>query len=120
MVFTRNDDKDDFRHVIFTVLDFSTEDEMPLALKREKLDRVTHLISLTNDDTRAIKHVKEEEEREDIPRWQINNIRCFIGYLTHRHRMREPVDEGDFLSISKAQVDKYCMSPKYSYVPPDT
>ena len=69
MVFTRNDDKDAFRHVIFTVLDFDTEDKMPLALQREGLDRVTHLISLGDDDLRAIKHVNEEGEREDIPRW---------------------------------------------------
>ena len=112
MVFTRNDAKDAFRHVMFTVLDFSTEDKMPLALQNEGLDRVTHLISLTDDDLRAIKHVNEKGEREDIPRWQINNVRCFIGYLVHRHKMREPVGE-DYLSITKAQLDEYRVSPNF-------
>ena len=74
MVFTRSDDKDAFWHVMFTVLDFSTDDKMPLALQREGLDRVTHLISLTEDDLKAMKYVNEKGEREDIPRWQVNNV----------------------------------------------
>ena len=76
------------------------------------MDRVTHLISLTDDDLRAIKYVNEEGQKEDIPRWQINNVRCFIGYIVHRHKMREPVGE-DYLSIIKVQLDEYRVSPNF-------
>ena len=45
MVFTRNDDKDAFRHVMFTVLDFSAEDnDCPAPPNSEPVDLASPVV----------------------------------------------------------------------------
>ena len=112
MVFTSNDDKDAFKHVMFNVLDVSTSDKMVRARKDLGLDWIMHLILLTDEDLSNLRYTDEKGEKENIPCWQINNVRCFIGYMQHRHKRRDPIGDG-YLTITKEQLDLYRVSPNF-------
>ena len=105
MAFTRNDDRDAFKHVMFTVLDFSTDDEMPRALKREKLDRITHLMSLADEDLMDLKYINAIGEKRHVPYSQIDIIRCFIGYTDDRYHKGDRIKRDEFLTITKGQLE---------------
>ena len=63
------------------MIHFSTEDDMARALCNEKSYHIIRPVSLNYEDLLAIKFVNEKEENTNIPRWQVNNVRCFIGYV---------------------------------------
>ena len=116
MVFTRNDAKLAFTHVLDTIFERPDGSSFKSSLINNGIDDIFNLITIDDTTINGLEYEDPDPNNKGtyhaVKKGDKSLIRCFIHYVVHCKNEGKPIGE-NWTNITTSDFDQFCCDPKY-------